>query len=161
MWGPSSSTSDREMSALTERSKAKSHLRRAIGDRLDRAEGHTLQCRDYMHYTDTGANDAILCKVCGAVIVSLVPVGKLSDKVVATTLAPTSTYKTVTLEMDDGTAHQTPLCVRCAKSVDAEQLLDLYMADLETMLDLEDNKGGGEVAWEQMDRTPLRVGRIE
>ncbi len=151
------------------RPQKKEKIKQDITDRLDRPEGHTLGARDYIRYGHRGNEEKIMCKICGVVIASLIPddsfkeVQQRGNQTVIRerlVMAQTPQYVALTMEMDDGSAHETPACLNCANTANLDQLEDAYMADLEVMLDLEDNRRGGEAPWEKLDRKPVSRGSI-
>ena len=91
----------------------------------------------------------IFCKRCQTCI----------RKLVNERLKCLANYKEVTIMFDDGSAHVTCLCTKCAREVTAEELEDIYCADLEEM-DMEEKKGRGEVPWQRfINRAPTKIMR--
>jgi adenylate cyclase len=91
------------------------------------------------HYIkiDNGVVEKVTCKNCGAVLQNLVPdenytkTEKLKGKIIIykyLVMAQTPNYDELTIEMEDGSKHVTPICKICKnKSIDIESI---YQADL-------------------------------
>lgn len=96
-------------------------------------------CEDYVVVNRHGAHEKTLCKLCGAVLASLVPTdkGQWSEKkgnqtivYQPTVMAPTNSYAVIEILFKDGSRHQTPICKECAnKKLATEQLEALHDAD--------------------------------
>jgi RecJ-like exonuclease len=91
------------------------------------------------HYMkiDNGVVEKVTCKSCGATLQNLIPdenytkTEKFKGKIIIykyLVMAQTPNYDELTIEMEDGSKHVTPICKVCKrKSVDVESL---YQADL-------------------------------
>lgn len=79
---------------------------------------------------------AIYCKGCGTQIKGL------RNILGVLVMVPYWNYTDMTLEFDDGSAHTTPICIKCSKVANAEALEAMYMADLEEfeVQDIDKNK---------------------
>jgi hypothetical protein len=83
--------------------------------------------RDYIQWSDEGFMEKVLCKGCGTVLSSMVEgdairstkKGNTIVKHVPLTLQQTAAYDVVTLEMEDGSAHETPICKSCKVEIEA------------------------------------------
>lgn len=110
--------------------------------RIDRAK-EKLKHFDYIVTNKAGVVEKCLCKCCGAVLWSLVPQDQMSwsekkgDKTfiyMPVAMAPTNLYDVATLELDDGSRHQTPMCKNCLN--DDFDLDAVYTADLKRLKDI-------------------------
>jgi len=110
--------------------------------------------KEYIQYVPgTNTHEKIFCKLCGIVIISLAPHGT-HGHLIMVSLPP---LQVVTLEFDDGSAHQTPMCNRCAAGLDDDDREAIYMADL-IQFDDEEKRGMGVVPWQSLkDRKPRKV----
>jgi len=117
---------------------------------------------DYLKYGEFGIEE-VRCKLCSSVIkrLAVVPdlerVERRGTQTIVTqpvVLKELANYTEVLMEMDDGSAHVTPMCIECAKSVQAEDLEDMYEIDM-GQASKDEELGLGEVYWESWaDRKP-------
>lgn len=115
-----------------------------------------LKAWDYM-VRGKGFDEKVLCKCCGAVLVSLIPHktfqrnGKTIEQMV---MAQTPAYQQVDLEFDDGSAHSTVMCKGCAGNLKPEDYESIYAADMDDFVKLE--KKGAKIPWEMFEgRKPV------
>ncbi len=98
------------------------------------------------HKTIPGVITAVYCKGCGTQIKGL-----NKDK----SLIPFWNYREMTIEFDDGSAHMTPICVKCLTK-DKDNLEAIYISDLEELDKQED--GENKEAWDgYLRRVPSKV----
>ncbi len=85
----------------------------------------------------------VLCPLCEVPVRSLATTGFEDEKV----MVNLDTYQVVTMEFNDGSAHQTVMCKKCAGTMNAEDAEAVYVANLAEFKQIEDN-GGGEASWD-------------
>lgn len=145
--------------------KVEATVPRALRTRVTQARTR-LKGFAYMAQTAKGADDRVLCKVCGAPIAGLVvhesPVETVrSDgKVVIRerlVWAKFSNYAEVLLTFADGSRHMTPLCTECAPRLTQEQAEDVYAADVQDLLE---RPGADRVDWARWAKTVQRWERV-
>ncbi len=116
--------------------------------RIDRAR-QKLKVFDYLVKNRSGVTEKCLCKGCGAVLWSMVPMehGQWSEKKGNQTFvyqpviaATTAEYAVVEIEMSDGSKHQTPLCQRCASDMSLD-MDAVFAADADALI-----RGGAKAA---------------
>ena len=64
-------------------------------------------------------------------------------------------YTIVTLEFEDGSAHETPLCKSCAVNLTDDQREQIYAQDL-LQMEEEERRGMGKVAWPVFENRHLK-----
>lgn len=109
----------------------------------------------------------VFCKLCGTRIIGLVTVNTRTEKrgsqvviVEEKEQAPNASYQEVRLVMSDGSAHITPMCKSCAKTLSPSDYEDLYAADVDEFLTLE--KRGDPAPWRLIEgRTPVSHELVE
>lgn len=84
------------------------------------------------NYTD---GYQVRCKICGTIIVDWVDAGETKDAqeriVVRQQHRPLPSYRTVVLECEDGSKHETPLCANCLNQpLDTTTMNELYQIDV-------------------------------
>ncbi len=92
---------------------------------------------------------AVYCKGCGTQIQGL-----SRDNV----LVPYWNYSSTTIEFDNGSRHQTPMCIRCDHVTGKDDLEAMYMADLEA-LDREDDIKDKKIWDFYLDRIPEKIAK--
>ena len=139
-------------------------LDRRIRDAKQRGR---LQAFDYLRRGADGTVEAVHCKVCGHRIAGLIihhqPIETIrrdGTVIVRERLvwAKFADYAEVRIVFDDGSAHETPMCRRCADTLTIEQVDDSYLADLEA---LRAETGAERMDWIRLDRHPVRWERSE
>ena len=114
--------------------------------RIDKALGKVkLKAGKYVAYhpESPGTIEAVLCKFCGARIKGWVSQERYQNRM---SLLALPLYEEVTIEFDDGSAHVTPMCSKCADTLDAEKVEAAYVADMQEFAEAE-GKGAGAVNW--------------
>ncbi len=107
--------------------------------------------RKYIEWHPTVSNHivAVYCKGCGTQIRGL-----NQDNI----LIPYWNYRENTIEFDDRSAPQTPICVKYMNIKDTERLEAAYISDLETFA--EEVGGDDDKMWEaHMKRKPKKLAR--
>ena len=133
------------------RDKRREHpMKPAHQDRHDRHVNDarsSLKCFDYIKektIQGMAIRDGVLCKGCGEPLITTVEVEDLREtqrgKGHTTTTkyltqAATPAYRVVTLEMSDGSKHQTPMCENCARDPNTDWQA-IYTADTERLRQL-------------------------
>jgi hypothetical protein len=93
------------------------------------------------HHKGMTIRDAVLCKCCGEPLVTTVELEDLQETrreknhTITTkyrTQAATPAYHAITIEMDDGSRLETPICKKCAKDPNLD-LQAILTADLERL----------------------------
>lgn len=104
--------------------------------------------KDYPHrfsyvHGNAGEIHSVLCKLCRSVMRMQVEDPDYSESrkvngrdviVKRMYLRTLANYGEITIEFDDGSAHVTPLCKECCKSVQVSDLESIYCADMEQLL---------------------------
>jgi hypothetical protein len=99
------------------------------------------------HPTISNFITAIYCKGCGTQIMGL-----NSDDI----LIPYWNYRIITIEFDNNSTHMTPVCAKCMKTKNMDNLEAMYIADLE---DFEhDDSVKESKTWDiYLDRIPRKI----
>ncbi len=110
---------------------------------------HNKYNRKYVkrHPTIPNFITAVYCKGCGTQIKGL-----NSEN----TLVPYWNYREITIEFDNGSAHMTPACIKCANVSNKENLEAMYVADLEEF-DIEDDGADAKIWNVYLDRIPTKI----
>ena len=74
--------------------------------------------------TENGVDVEVLCKLCG------IPIRNLKNFNGVGVLVENANYYEITLEMEDGTAHETAICRGCAKGLTEADRDLLYSIDI-------------------------------
>ncbi len=132
--------------------KVKPHAKR-LKDKKDLIK-HNKHYQKYIdrHATIPNFVTAVYCKGCGTQIKGL-----NKDN----SLIPFWNYREITLEFDNGSAHMTPICVKCMNVSGEEDLEAMYVADLEEF-DIEDDTGSNTKMWDiYLDRIPKKRKKVK
>ena len=115
-----------------------------IQKKIDSVKDRCGHLKHYCHYSshDHCTYEKVCCKLCGCTIRSLVPHEKTGQLI----MVNCPNYTIVTLEFDDGSAHETPLCKSCAINLTDDQREQIYAQDL-LQMEEEERRGMGKVAW--------------
>jgi len=115
-----------------------------IQKKIDSVKDRCGHLKHYCHYSshDHCTYEKVCCKLCGCTIRSLVPHEKTGHLI----MVNCPNYTIVTLEFDDGSAHETPLCKSCAVNLTYDQREQIYAQDL-LQMEEEERRGMGKVAW--------------
>ena len=114
----------------------------------------------------------IRCKLCAARIQGMVPIpgakplldlveGHTRTKHIPVRLAALANYQEVVIEFDDGSAHVTQICKRCAGTLSNDDLEALYVADA-AVLTVQSERAGitmPKSLWDK--RKPVSYYRVE
>lgn len=121
-----------------------------------------LKCPDYVQFDSFGNIEHIVCKLCGTTIAGMQDMeqGKELDKKTKTWIKTVvrqfrrfPNYAEVKIEFEDGSAHVTNLCDRCAQeNIEPDILKAIYNADI----DMEEKQGNKHTALLRK-RVPSRV----
>jgi len=114
-----------------------------IQKKIDAVKDMRGHLKHYCHYSpqDHCTYEKVCCKLCGCTIRSLVPHEKTGNLI----LVNCPNYTIVTLEFDDGSAHETPLCKQCALTLTDDDREQIYAQDL-----LQTGTDPGEVGTESL-----------
>jgi len=115
-----------------------------IQKKIDAVKDMRGHLKHYCHYSpqDHCTYEKVCCKLCGCTIRSLVPHEKTGNLI----LVNCPNYTIVTLEFDDGSAHETPLCKQCALTLTDDDREQIYAQDL-LQMEEEERRGMGKVPW--------------
>ena len=126
---------------------AKKKNKDKLKDRKNKTKTHKFY-RKYVdrHPTISGLITAIYCKGCGTQIKGLNKEGSL---------IPFWNYREITIEFDNNTAHETPMCRKCANVQDKDALEALYLADLDDF-EVDDTPKDNDIWNLYLDRVPKK-----
>jgi len=124
-----------------------------IQKKIDSVKDRCGHLKHYCHYSphDHCTYEKICCKLCGCTIRSLVPHEKTGHLI----MVNCPNYTIVTLEFDDGSAHETPMCKSCAVTLTDDQQEQIYAQDL-LQMEEEERRGMGSVAWSVFQNRHLK-----
>jgi hypothetical protein len=120
---------------------------------------------DYLEMTRGIGLTAMYCKTCGGPVKSMKVLKDLPNREgaqrEAVALGENANYTEIEILFDDGSKHQTMICIPCTKKITKEDLEDIYCADME-QLRREALQGNEKVRWDLFaNRKPLSFERIK
>jgi hypothetical protein len=120
---------------------------------------------DYLEMTRGIGLTVMYCKTCGGPVKSMKVLKDLPNRDgvsrEAVALGENANYTEIELLFDDGSKHQTMLCIPCTKRISNEDLEDIYCADME-QLRREALEMNETVRWGLFsDRKPISFTRIK
>jgi hypothetical protein len=120
--------------------------------------------RDFVKYHPGGEITEVLCRMCGGVIKSLIPVPTreksqvINGRIVIRErliLAETQDYREIIVKFDDGSGNVEHVCAPCLRKLTVPDLEDIYAATLEQWR-TDEKRGQGAAPWDILaDRTPV------
>jgi hypothetical protein len=120
--------------------------------------------KGFVKYHPGGEITEVLCRMCGGVIKSLIPVPsreevqKINGRTVIRErliLAETQDYREIEVIFDDGSGNFEHVCSSCLKRLTIDDLEDIYAAALEQWR-ADEKRGHGTAPWEILaDRIPV------
>jgi len=119
----------------------------------------------YLEITRGVGLTAIYCKVCGNPVKSMKELKDIPNRggpnKVAMALGENSGYAEISILFDDGSKHETMLCIGCTEKIGVEDLEDIYCADMEQFR-VEAAQNKETVSWGLFaDRKPISFERIK
>ena len=142
-----------------------------LKQRFDKARRHPKMVNfDYIVKGPKGNDEGVLCKICKAVLVGMIADDRFTtterqgtQTIIRERLvqAQTPNYDSVIFEMDDGSAHETPVCKKCKVDLLGTGALDvaeaILDADLSKLMEIDepDAQGQRRMDWDTLSKRKI------